>query len=243
MRPRSWAAAIHVDNALTAEDLPHIIEDKRSLLQTAGCLESISVNVAVDEIGGLANLKRWLAHRRGGMSARRTTSAWNRHAAFCSWACKGAARAYHKKIVAADWNMPLLRMDPGVLYQKFVGESEDRLRASLAQAERMAPVVLWIDEIEKAFASAGSESADGGLSQRMFGTLLTWMQEHASARFSWWRRPIISTRWGPELMHKGRFDEVFFVDSTRRRCGGGKESLKFTLPGTSGMRPTSQSMT
>ena len=116
--------------------------------------------------------------------------------------------------------MPLLRMDPGVLYQKYVGETEDRLRASLAQAERMAPVVLWIDEVEKAFASAGSESADGGLSQRMFGTLLTWMQEHSSPIF------MVATANNldalpPELMRKGRFDEVFFVDlpngESRRR--------------------------
>ena len=71
-------------------------------------------------------------------------------------------------------------MDPGVLYQKYIGESENRLREALAQAEAMAPVVLWIDEIEKAFASASAESADGGLSQRMFGTLLSWMQDHRS---------------------------------------------------------------
>jgi SpoVK/Ycf46/Vps4 family AAA+-type ATPase len=107
--------------------------------------------------------------------------------------------------------MPLLRMDPGVLYQKFVGESEARLREALTQAESMAPVVLWIDEIEKAFASAGAESADGGLSQRMFGTLLSWMQDHRHPIF------LVATanniaQLPPELMRKGRFDEVFFVD-------------------------------
>jgi len=104
-----------------------------------------------------------------------------------------------------------LRMDPGVLYQKFIGESENRLREALAQAEAMAPVILWVDEIEKAFASAGSESADGGLSQRMFGTLLTWMQDHRSSIF------LVATANNvqslpPELLRKGRFDEVFFVD-------------------------------
>jgi len=107
--------------------------------------------------------------------------------------------------------MPLLRMDPGVLYQKFIGESEARLREALDQAESMAPVVLWIDEIEKAFASASAESVDGGLSQRMFGTLLSWMQDH--------RQPIFIvatanniTQLPPELMRKGRFDEIFFID-------------------------------
>jgi SpoVK/Ycf46/Vps4 family AAA+-type ATPase len=102
-------------------------------------------------------------------------------------------------------------MDPGVLYQKFIGESEARLRDALRQAESMAPVVLWIDEIEKAIASASSDSADGGLSQRMFGTLLSWMQDHRHSIF------LIATannlaQLPPELMRKGRFDEIFFVD-------------------------------
>jgi SpoVK/Ycf46/Vps4 family AAA+-type ATPase len=113
-----------------------------------------------------------------------------------------------------------LRLDPGVLYQKYIGESETRLREALAQAEAMAPVVLWIDEIEKAFASAASTSSDGGLSQRMFGTLLSWMQDHRHPIF------IVATAndieaLPPELMRKGRFDEVFFVDlpdaAARRR--------------------------
>jgi SpoVK/Ycf46/Vps4 family AAA+-type ATPase len=102
-------------------------------------------------------------------------------------------------------------MDPGAFYQKFVGESEARLREALGQAESMAPVVLWIDEIEKAFASASSVSSDGGLSQRMFGTLLSWMQDHRDPIF------LIATannidQLPSELMRKGRFDEIFFVD-------------------------------
>src|SRR5205823_12841353 len=97
------------------------------------------------------------------------------------------------------------------LYQKYIGESENRLREALQQAEAMAPAVLWIDEIEKAFASASSESADGGLSQRMFGTLLTWMQDHRSPIFMVATANNIAAL-PPELMRKGRFDEVFFVD-------------------------------
>ena len=114
-------------------------------------------------------------------------------------------------VVASAWRLPLLRMDPGAFYQKFVGESEARLREALSQAESMAPVVLWIDEIEKAFASASSVSSDGGLSQRMFGTLLSWMQDHRHPIF------LIATannidQLPSELMRKGRFDEIFFVD-------------------------------
>jgi len=104
-----------------------------------------------------------------------------------------------------------LRMDPGALYASFIGESERNLRDALRQTEMMSPVVLWIDEIEKAFASAASRSADGGLSQRMFGTLLTWLQEHEAPVF------VVATAndigaLPPELLRKGRFDEIFFVD-------------------------------
>jgi len=102
-------------------------------------------------------------------------------------------------------------MDPGVLFDRFIGESERRLRQALKQAEMMAPVILWIDEIEKGFASAASQSVDGGLSKRMFGTLLTWMQEHHAPVF------LIATAndieaLPPELLRKGRFDEIFFID-------------------------------
>lgn len=113
--------------------------------------------------------------------------------------------------IATAWHQPLLRMDPGALYASFIGESERNLRDALRQTEMMSPVVLWIDEIEKAFASAASRSADGGLSQRMFGTLLTWMQEHEAPVF------VVATAndigaLPPELLRKDRFDEIFFVD-------------------------------
>jgi SpoVK/Ycf46/Vps4 family AAA+-type ATPase len=107
--------------------------------------------------------------------------------------------------------MPLMRMDVGALYDKYIGESEKRLRDTLRQAEAMAPIVLWIDEIEKAFASAASRSNDGGLSQRMFGTLLTWMQERSGAVFTIATANDIEAL-PPELLRKGRFDEIFFVD-------------------------------
>lgn len=104
-----------------------------------------------------------------------------------------------------------MRLDPGSLYDRYVGESERRLREALQQAEMMSPIVLWIDEIEKGFASAAGQSTDGGLSQRMFGTLLSWMQEHREPVF------IVATANNidalpPELLRKGRFDEIFFVD-------------------------------
>jgi SpoVK/Ycf46/Vps4 family AAA+-type ATPase len=217
---RVVAAAIHHDNALTPSDLPRLVEYKRNLLKSAGCLEAITINVAVDEIGGLDNLKAWLAKRRGATSARAREYGLDQPRGILLLGVQGCGKSLCAKIVAADWQVPLLRLDPGVLYQKFVGESETRLREALVQAEAMAPVVLWIDEIEKAFASASTSSADGGLSQRMFGTLLSWMQDHRSPIF------IVATAndieaLPPELMRKGRFDEVFFVDlpdaAARRR--------------------------
>lgn len=208
---RVVAAAIHADNALTTSDLPNLVEYKRNLLKSAGCLDAITVNVAVNEIGGLDNLKTWLAKRRDATTTRAREYGLDAPRGILLLGVQGCGKSLCAKVVAADWQIPLLRLDPGVLYQKFIGESENRLRDALAQAEAMAPVVLWIDEIEKAFASAASSSADGGLSQRMFGTMLSWMQDHRSPIF------IVATAndieaLPPELMRKGRFDEVFFVD-------------------------------
>lgn len=208
---RVVSGAIQVDNILDSSDLPRIIEAKRNLLGTTGCLESIAADVSPDEIGGLNNLKRWLNLRHGGFSTRAKDFGLDPPRGILLLGVQGCGKSLCAKVVASAWRMPLMRMDPGVLYQKFIGESEARLREALQQAESMAPIVLWIDEIEKAFASASSDSADGGLSQRMFGTLLTWMQDHRCPIF------LIATannlsQLPPELMRKGRFDEIFFVD-------------------------------
>ncbi|MEZ6142417.1 MAG: AAA family ATPase [Zavarzinella sp.] len=208
---RVVANAVHFDNSLTPDDLPRIVEAKRNLLQSSGCLESVNVNVKTHEVGGLTNLKNWLQRRRGGFSREAIDFGLDPPRGMLLLGVQGCGKSLCAKVVAADWQMPLLRMDPGVLYQKFIGESENRLREALQQAESMAPAVLWIDEIEKAFASASSDSADGGLSQRMFGTLLSWMQDHRSPIFMVATANNIAAL-PPELMRKGRFDEVFFVD-------------------------------
>jgi MoxR-like ATPase len=208
---RIVAGVIRDDNVLDIADLPRVVDAKRNLLGTTGCLESIVADVSPDEIGGLSNLKRWLNARHGGFSARAREFGLDPPRGILLLGVQGCGKSLCAKVVASAWRMPLLRMDPGVLYQKYIGESEARLREALRQAESMSPVVLWIDEIEKAFASASSDSADGGLSQRMFGTLLSWMQDHRAPIF------LIATannlsQLPPELMRKGRFDEIFFVD-------------------------------
>ena len=199
------------DRALTSSDLQRVIDAKRRLLEGAGSLESMTIDFKINEVGGLRGLKKWLEERRGGFTEEARSFGIEPPRGVLMLGVPGCGKSLCAKAVAADWGMPLLRLDPGVLYQKFIGESENQLRQAIQQAEAMAPVVLWIDEIEKAFASASSSSADGGLSQRMFGTLLSWMQDHREPIFMVATANDISAL-PPELMRKGRFDEVFFID-------------------------------
>jgi SpoVK/Ycf46/Vps4 family AAA+-type ATPase len=122
---------------------------------------------------------------------------------------QGCGKSLCPRALASSWELPLLRLDVGRLYDRFIGESERKLRQALVVASSMAPCVLWIDEIEKAFGGVGGN--DGGVSQRMFGALLTWLQEHKDPVFVVGTANDI-TRLPPELLRKGRFDEIFFVD-------------------------------
>ena len=199
------------DLKLNQADITRVIEAKRRLLESSGSLESMTIDFDIDEVGGLRGLKSWLSERRGGFSEAARNYGIEPPRGVLMLGVPGCGKSLCAKAVAADWGIPLLRLDPGVLYQKFVGESENQLRQAIQQAEAMAPAILWIDEIEKAFASASSDSADGGLSQRMFGTLLSWMQDHREPIFIVATANDISAL-PPELMRKGRFDEVFFID-------------------------------
>jgi len=121
----------------------------------------------------------------------------------------GTGKSLCAKAVAVEWNLPLLKMDPGSLYSKYIGETEKRFKRAMKIAEDMAPLILWVDEIEKAFAAGGNE--DGGVSTRVLGTFLSWMQDRAGDVF------VVATAndvtcLPPELLRKGRFDEIFFVD-------------------------------
>ena len=199
------------DQRLSSGDLQRVIDAKRRLLEGTGSLESMTIDFDISEVGGLRGLKGWLEQRRGGFSDKARTYGIQPPRGVLMLGVPGCGKSLCAKAVAADWQIPLLRLDPGVLYQKYIGESENQLRQAIQQAEAMAPVVLWIDEIEKAFASATSSSSDGGLSQRMFGTLLSWMQDHREPIFIVATANDISAL-PPELMRKGRFDEVFFID-------------------------------
>ncbi len=199
------------DRRFDAEDINTIIARKRQALSGAGLLQYVETPVDLGEIGGLRNLKRWLKHRQNAVSDAAVEYGLGAPRGVLMLGVQGAGKSLCAKAIATAWQRPLLRMDVGALYDRYVGESERRLRDALKQAEMVAPIVLWIDEIEKAFASAASRSTDGGLSQRMFGTLLTWMQEHEAPVF------LVATAneieaLPPELLRKGRFDEIFFVD-------------------------------
>jgi len=159
----------------------------------------------------MRNLKRWLKQRKDVFSAAARAFGITPPKGVLMLGVQGAGKSLCAKAIATAWQQPLLRMDPATLYASFIGESERNLREALRQTEMMSPVVLWIDEIEKAFASAASRSADGGLSQRMFGTLLTWLQEHQAPVFCVATANDIEAL-PPELLRKGRFDEIFFVD-------------------------------
>lgn len=202
---------VATDATFDINDLATIAERKRQMISGAGLLEFVSAPATLDEIGGMSRLKNWLKKRENVFTPQARAFGLPAPRGILLLGVQGAGKSYCAKAIATAWNRPLLRMDVGALYDRYIGESERRLRDALHQSERMAPVVLWIDEIEKAFASSASRSTDGGLSQRMFGTLLTWMQEHNAPVF------LVATAndieaLPPELLRKGRFDEIFFVD-------------------------------
>jgi ATP-dependent 26S proteasome regulatory subunit len=208
------ADVVTLDHRFDESDINRILAEKRQLLCQGQLLEYIETPVTLDDIGGLQHLKRWLVQRQDALSERAAQFGLAAPRGVLMLGVQGAGKSLCAKAIATAWRWPLLRMDVGALYDRYVGESERRLRDALAQADRMAPLVLWIDEIEKAFASAASRSTDGGLSQRMFGMLLTWMQERRSPAF------LVATAndieaLPPELLRKGRFDEIFFVDLPR----------------------------
>lgn len=199
------------DRRFNEADLNTVMARKRQLIHRGGLLEYVETLADMKQIGGMKRLKNWLMARRHALTDEAAAFGISPPRGVLMLGVQGAGKSYCAKAIATAWQRPLLRMDVGALYDRYVGESERRLRDALRQAERMAPVILWIDEIEKAFASSASRSTDGGLSQRMFGSLLTWMQEHTAPVFLVATANDIEALPG-EMLRKGRFDEIFFVD-------------------------------
>ena len=162
------------------------------------------------DIAGLTQLKAWLQKRQAAFEDPRRAQEYGLSPpkGLLLIGVQGCGKSLCAKAVAAEWNLPLIRLDPSNLYNRYVGETEKNLRRAIKLAEKMAPVVLWIDEIEKALSQ---EDAEGGPAQRIFGTFLAWLQDKKESVF------VIATandisKLPPELMRKGRFDEIFFVD-------------------------------
>ena len=198
------------DGSLNMADVDRIVEFKRESLAAGGVLDVELDTGNFANVGGLANMKRWLNLRRAVFAGEVGTEGLPPPKGILLLGVQGSGKSLAAKSVAGAWRLPLLRLDFASLYNKFTGETERNLREALKGAARMAPCVLWIDEIEKGLASDDS-GGDGGVSKRILGTLLTWMSERKEAVFLVATANDIS-RLPPELLRKGRFDEIFFVD-------------------------------
>jgi SpoVK/Ycf46/Vps4 family AAA+-type ATPase len=208
---RALARAIVEDNALTSDDRPRVRESKKSLVESGGLLDFVAAPEGIDQIGGLGRLKKWIATRKVGFFPRPGEKPLEPPKGILLLGVQGCGKSLAAKAVAASWGLPLLSLDAGRLLAPYIGESERNLRDALKRVERMAPCVLWVDEIEKAFVSVRSNESDGGVSKRLLGALLVWMQERAEKVF------LVATANSvedlpPELMRKGRLDETFFID-------------------------------
>ncbi|HEY3053887.1 MAG TPA: AAA family ATPase [Thermoanaerobaculia bacterium] len=209
------AKVIVGDNALTAADIDEVVRWKGEIIERGGLLEFYPLEGNQFELGGFSRLKAWLENASVGFTPEARALNLTPPKGVLFVGVQGCGKSLAAKFIARQWRMPLLKLDAGRLYDKYVGESEKNFRKATSLAEAMAPVVLWIDEIEKAFAQGGSNDADGGLSQRLFASVLTWMQEKRREVFVVGAANDLD-RLPPELLRKGRFDEVFFVDLPTR---------------------------
>ncbi len=204
---------------LNAAALDAIQDQKAELLRGDGLLEYFPYEDNRAELAGCGRLEEWLDRAEVGFSARARELNLSPPRGLMLVGVQGCGKSLAAKVVARRWKLPLLKLDVGRLFDRYVGESERNFRKAVEQAEAMAPACLWLDEIEKAFSTSGSD-VDGGLGRRMFGFFLTWLQEKRAEVF------VVATAndlgaLPPELLRKGRFDEIFFVDlpdAESRRC-------------------------
>lgn len=199
--------AIYDDGAITTDDLEEVARAKHGLLNGEGVLSYEPDTARFSDVGGLERFKKWLEQRRAAMNGARAEQL-DPPRGILLLGVQGGGKSLAAKAVAGTWGIPLLRLDFGALYNKYHGETERRTREALRMAEVMSPCVLWLDEVEKGISTGDN---DAGTSKRLLGTLLTWMAERKAPVF------IVATAndiqsLPPELMRKGRLDEIFFVD-------------------------------
>jgi len=208
----AFAKAAVAGNKLEGRDVDLVLEEKRQVIRKSGVLEFHPTDATLGDVGGLDRLKDWL-RRRGKALAPGAAEFGLPHAkGVLLLGAPGCGKSLTAKVVAHAWRIPLLHLDLGRVFSGYLGSSEENMRKALRAAEGVAPAVLWIDEIEKGLAGgAGRGEQDGGTAQRVFASLLTWMQEQKHGVF------VVATAnridlLPPELLRRGRFDEIFFVD-------------------------------
>lgn len=205
---RVFAKAIVSDGRIDDRDIDLVTEEKKQIIRESEALEFYAVTETPDDVGGLGVLKEWLRLRERAFSKEAREYGLPAPKGIALIGIPGTGKSLTAKMIGGLWRLPLLRLDVGALYGSLVGESEERTRRALRLAETVAPCILWIDELEKSLSHGG---ADSGTSTRVFGSVLTWMQEKKVPVF------VVATAndiysLPPELLRKGRFDEIFFLD-------------------------------
>jgi ATPase family associated with various cellular activities (AAA) len=199
--------------ALSPECITDVLDAKKALLKRSEMLEFVDSTDTMSSVGGLDNLKRWLEQRRGAWDDGALKFGLEPPKGVIILGVQGCGKSLCARAVAGEWKLPLVKFDTAAVYDKFIGETEKRIQKVFKVAEGLAPCVLWIDELEKVFAGSGpdSASADAGVSSRLLASFLSWMQDRKPAVFVAATCNNVTVL-PPELIRKGRFDELFFVD-------------------------------
>lgn len=205
---RVFAKAIVSDGVLDDRDIDLVTEEKKQIIRESEALEFYAITETPDDVGGLGVLKEWLRLRERAFTQEARHYGLPAPKGIALIGIPGTGKSLTAKMIGGLWRLPLLRLDVGALFGSLVGESEERVRRALRLAETVAPCLVWIDEIEKALAHGG---LDSGTSMRVFGAILTWMQEKTAPCFVVATANDIASL-PPELLRKGRFDEIFFLD-------------------------------
>ncbi|HXX01323.1 MAG TPA: AAA family ATPase [Candidatus Acidoferrales bacterium] len=210
---RAISQAVVTRYALCPETITDVVEAKKQLLRHSGMLEFIEAADNMASVGGLENLKRWLQQRRGAWEDSAREFGLEPPRGMIVLGVQGCGKSLCARAVAGEWKLPLVKFDTSAVYDKYIGETEKRIRKVFQVAEGLAPCVLWIDELEKVFAGSGpdSASADAGVSSRLLASFLSWMQDRKAPVFVAATCNNVTVL-PPELIRKGRFDELFFVD-------------------------------
>ena len=207
-----FAKIVVTDGRLSGDDVQAVFAEKQQIVRKSGLLEYHASEEHFGNVGGLNLLKDWLSKRSAAFTPEARAFGLPAPRGMLLLGVQGCGKSLSAKAVSTLWQLPLLRFDMGRMFSGLVGSSEENIRRAIAVAESVAPAVLWVDEVDKAFAgAAGSGAGDGGTSARVFGTFLTWLSEKRSPVFVVATANDIS-QLPPELLRKGRLDEIFFVD-------------------------------